>query len=82
VALYGDRPSSRRHPRSTGESAVNGVWRHRRTRAGTKKITAAVGPAEHLHSGRLALRQARPTKILIEAINNDLFIKHGKPPIA
>jgi hypothetical protein len=52
------------------------------TRAGKKKITAAVAPDVHLRFRQLGLEVGKGNEsLLIEAIN-DLFIKHGKPPIA
>jgi hypothetical protein len=52
------------------------------TRAGKKKITAAVDPAAHVQFRQLALElDKKGEAILIEAIN-DLFRKYGKPPIA
>jgi hypothetical protein len=52
------------------------------TRAGKKKITAAVGPDVHLKFRQLGLEAGKTNEnLLIEAIN-DLFIKYGKPPIA
>jgi hypothetical protein len=52
------------------------------TRAGKKKITAAVDPAAHTQFRQLALDiDKKGETLLIEAIN-DLFSKYGKPPIA
>jgi hypothetical protein len=52
------------------------------TRAGKKKITAAVAADVHLRFRQLGLEVGKGNEsLLIEAIN-DLFIKHGKPPIA
>jgi hypothetical protein len=52
------------------------------TRAGKKKLTAAVDPAAHLQFRQLALELGKGGEALqIEAIN-DLFTKYGKPPIA
>ena len=52
------------------------------TRAGKKKLTAAVDPAAHLQFRQLALELGKGGEALqIEAIN-DLFRKYGKPPIA
>jgi hypothetical protein len=52
------------------------------TRAGKKKITAAVAPDVHLRFRQLGLEAGKGNEtLLIEAIS-DLFIKYGKPPIA
>jgi hypothetical protein len=52
------------------------------TRAGKKKVTAALDPAAHRQLRELALALGRNGEaLLIEAIN-DLFKKHGKPAIA
>jgi hypothetical protein len=52
------------------------------TRAGKKKITATVDPSSHMQFRQLALELGKKGEaLLIEALN-DLFIKHGKPPIA
>ena len=52
------------------------------TRAGKKKLTAAVDPAAHVQFRQLALDlDKKGEALLIEAIN-DLFRKYGKPPIA
>jgi hypothetical protein len=52
------------------------------TRAGKKKITAAVGPNVHLQFRQLGLEAGKTNEtLLIEAII-DLFIKYGKPPLA
>jgi len=52
------------------------------TRAGKKKLTAAVSPDVHLKFRQLGLEVGKGNEaLLIEAIN-DLFLKYGKPPIA
>jgi hypothetical protein len=52
------------------------------TRAGKKKITAAVTPDVHLRFRQLGLEAGKGNEsLLIEAIS-DLFVKYGKPPIA
>lgn len=52
------------------------------TRAGKKKITAAVAPDVHLRFRQLGLEAGKGNEmLLIEAIS-DLFIKYGKPPVA
>jgi hypothetical protein len=52
------------------------------TRAGKKKITAAVAPDVHLRFRQLGLEVGKGNEsLLLEAIS-DLFIKYGKPPIA
>jgi antitoxin-like ribbon-helix-helix protein len=52
------------------------------TRAGKKKLTAAVNPDVHRSFRQLGLEVGKGNEsLLIEAIN-DLFIKYGKPPIA
>jgi hypothetical protein len=52
------------------------------TRAGKKKVTAAVTPDVHLRFRQLGLEAGKGNEtLLIEAIS-DLFVKYGKPPIA
>lgn len=52
------------------------------TRAGKKKLTAAVSPDVHRSFRQLGLEVEKGNEsLLLEAIN-DLFIKYGKPPIA
>jgi hypothetical protein len=52
------------------------------TRAGKKKLTAAVAPAAHTQFRQLSLELGKKGEpLLIEAIN-DLFSTYGKPPIA
>jgi hypothetical protein len=52
------------------------------TRAGKKKLTAAVAPDVHLRFRQLGLEIGKGNEaLLIEAIS-DLFTKYGKPPIA
>jgi hypothetical protein len=52
------------------------------TRAGKKKLTAAVAPDVHLKFRQLGLELGKGNEtLLIEAIS-DLFVKYGKPPIA
>lgn len=51
------------------------------TRAGKKKVTAALDPAMHKQLKTLAVERESTTEaLLVEAIS-DLFTKHGKPPI-
>jgi hypothetical protein len=81
------RPEARRLMPAADEPALDeGTERPRNfyaaTRAGKKKITAAVGPDVHLKFRQLGLEAGKTNEnLLIEAIN-DLFIKYGKPPIA
>jgi hypothetical protein len=52
------------------------------TRAGKKKLTAAVAPDVHLRFRQLGLEVGKGNEaLLVEAIS-DLFTKYGKPPIA
>lgn len=52
------------------------------TRAGKKKLTAALDPTAHTQFRQLALDlDKKGEALLIEAIN-DLFGKYGKPPVA
>jgi hypothetical protein len=81
------RPEVRRLIPAADEPALDEVTERPRnfyaaTRAGKKKITAAVGPDVHLKFRQLGLEAGKTNEnLLIEAIN-DLFIKYGKPPIA
>ena len=52
------------------------------TRAGKKKVTAPLSGEAHRQLKTLAVEQGGTVEgLLVEAIN-DLFQKHGKPPIA
>lgn len=52
------------------------------TRAGKKKVTAPLTPAAHKQLRQLALELDLTTEsLMLEAIR-DLFLKHGRPPIA
>jgi hypothetical protein len=81
------RPEARRLIPAADEPALDEATERPRnfyaaTRAGKKKITAAVGPDVHLKFRQLGLEAGKTNEnLLIEAIN-DLFIKYGKPPIA
>lgn len=52
------------------------------TRAGKKKITAAVGPDVHLKFRQLGLEAGKTNEVLLIEAISDLFVKYGKPPIA
>lgn len=52
------------------------------TRAGKKKVTAALDPAAHKQLKGLAVERDATTEALLTEAINDLFKKHGKPPIA
>ena len=80
------RPETRRLAPAANDPVSETAERPRNfyaaTRAGKKKITAAVGPNVHLQFRQLGLEAGKTNEtLLIEAINN-LFIKYGKPPIA
>jgi hypothetical protein len=72
---------------AAGPSAANNTGDQPRnfyaaTRAGKKKITAAVAPDVHLRFRQLGLEAGKGNEtLLIEAIS-DLFVKYGRPPIA
>jgi hypothetical protein len=67
-------PSEKRIARASGFYAA--------TRAGKKKVTAALDPAAHKQLRQLGLDRDMTTEaLLIEAIN-DLFTKYAKRPIA
>ena len=52
------------------------------TRVGKKKVTAPLNPESHKLLRQLALDNGTTVEaLLLEAIR-DLFVKHGKPPIA
>ena len=73
-------PPSRRPAQAEPTSRPAGFYAA--TRAGKKKVTAALDPAAHKQLKGLAVeRDATTEALMIEAIN-DLFQKHGKPPIA
>jgi hypothetical protein len=52
------------------------------TRAGKKKITAAVTPDVHLRFRQLGLEAGKGNETLLTEAISDLFVKYGKPPIA
>jgi hypothetical protein len=52
------------------------------TRVGKKKVTAALDPAAHKQLKGLAVDRDATTEALLTEAINDLFTKHGKPPIA
>jgi hypothetical protein len=52
------------------------------TRAGKKKITAAVPPDVHLRFRQLGLEAGKGNETLLTEAISDLFVKYGKPPIA
>jgi len=70
-------------PRSATPALVGeGRGFYAATRAGKKKLTAALDPTAHTQFRQLALElDKKGEALLIEAIN-DLFGKYGKPPIA
>jgi hypothetical protein len=49
------------------------------TRAGKKKVTAAVDPAVHKRLKSLAVERDTTTEALLAEAIADLFAKHGKP---
>ncbi len=52
------------------------------TRAGRKKVTAALEPEAHKQLKLLAVEQGQTVEDLMREALSDLFRKHGKPPIA
>jgi len=52
------------------------------TREGKKIIAAPVDPAAHRQLKMLAAETGEKAEALIREALRDLFIKHGKPPIA
>ncbi len=52
------------------------------TRAGRKKVTAALEPEAHKQLKILATEQGKTVEDLLREGISDLFRKHGKPPIA
>jgi hypothetical protein len=52
------------------------------TRAGKKKLTAALDPIAHTQFRQLALELGKKGEVLLIEAINDLFTKHGKPPVA
>jgi hypothetical protein len=49
------------------------------TRAGKKKVTAALDPAMHKQLKTLAVERDTTTEALLTEAIADLFTKHGKP---
>jgi hypothetical protein len=70
-------------PRAT-TSAPEGEGRgfYAATRAGKKKLTAAVDPSAHTQFRQLALELDKKGEVLLIEAINDLFAKYGKPPVA
>lgn len=69
-------------PEPTRERSARPAGFYAATRDGKKKVTAPLAPPAHKQLRQLALDRDTTTEaLLVEAIN-DLFTKHGKPPIA
>ena len=52
------------------------------TRAGRKKVTAALEPEAHKQLKLLAVDRSQTVEDLLREAVSDLFRKYGKPPIA
>jgi hypothetical protein len=52
------------------------------TRQGKKMIAAPIDPAAHRQLKMLAAESGQKSEDLIREALRDLFVKHGKPPIA
>jgi hypothetical protein len=52
------------------------------TRAGRKKVTAALEPEAHKQLKMLAVDRSQTVEDLLREAISDLFRKYGKPPIA
>jgi uroporphyrinogen-III synthase len=65
-------------PATTAASAARQAGFYAATRAGKKKVTAALDPTVHKQLKTLAVAQDTTTEaLLLEAIA-DLFVKHGQ----
>lgn len=74
--------ATERAPAETSTAAQQPSGFYAATRAGKKKLTAAVDPAAHMQFRQLALELGKNGEVLLIEAINDLFAKHGKPPIA
>ena len=71
-------PEATRQFTPSPEPAVRPAGFYAATRAGKKKVTAAIDPATHKHLKSLAVeRDATTEALMIEAIR-DLLVKYGK----
>jgi len=52
------------------------------TRAGRKKVTAALEPEAHKQLKLLSAERGETVEVLMREAISDLFRKYGKPPIA
>ncbi len=52
------------------------------TRVGKKMIAAPIDPAAHRQLKMLAAELGRKSEDMVREAIRDLFVKHGKPPIA
>lgn len=52
------------------------------TRAGKKKVTAALAPADHKHLKSLAVERETTTEALLNEAIADLFAKYGRASVA
>ena len=76
-------PNPSRPPKApASDPATRQAGFYAATRAGKKKVTAALDPAAHKQLKGLALERDATTEALLTEAINDLFQKHGKPPIA
>lgn len=69
-------------PPATPEPTTRPAGFYAATRVGKKKVTAALDPAAHKQLKGLAVERDATTEALLTEAINDLFKKHGKPPIA
>ena len=74
-------PESKSAPVSSGEGEARPKGFYAATRVGKKKATATLSSEAHRQLKLLAVDHGGVEALLTEAIN-DLFRKHGKPPIA
>jgi len=75
-------PASAPRPVAKPEPTNRPAGFYAATRAGKKKVTAALNPAAHKQLKGLAVERDATTEALLSEAINDLFTKYGKPSIA
>jgi hypothetical protein len=77
-----DVPAPRAPAPTSATPAGRAAGFYAATRAGKKKVTAALDPAAHKQLKGLAVERDTTTEALLTEAINDLFKKHGKASIA
>ncbi len=74
-------PLSSQAPATVREPVSRPAGFYAATRAGKKKVTAALDPAAHKQLKGLGVEREATTEALLTEAINDLFRKYGKPSI-